>query len=425
MIVEELIEYFTNNCDHRKIPLIIKKNWKLLISEYDKDDIRDSLARYITLNDVPFPLKEIEHARLIRLFDRFSIVSMLKEYKNFSIVKERYDYKYKYSDNPLGVIDRSHAYNDVSDYFQQENRMKCGSNSVSSPWNIWSDEKKLSKMNWIFWRDGVMGNSAVDDKTFRSSFRLGTYTATQFKPTVAKALYEKHKAKNVLDTSCGWGDRLAGFYATANTHLYVGCDPNPETFEVYKKQCLFYEKTLGFSNKPILIEKEDYFECIGGKTVKIWRKPSEDVDWNLYENTFDFYFTSPPYFETEKYAEDSDKVDDQSWNRYDTFDKWKYDFFFNVTKKVWNTIKDDGFMMINIIEPRSTGNKRLNLCDDMVEYFKEFEKSNYLGKIGMRMAARPNASELADVFIEPIWVFRKNNQNYIETFENTIDKFYN
>jgi hypothetical protein len=61
----------------------------------------------------------------------------------------------------------------------------------------------------------------------------------------------------------------------------------------------------------------------------------------------------------------------------------------------------------------------------MVEYFKEFEKSNYLGKIGMRMAARPNASELADVFIEPIWVFRKNNQNYIETFENTIDKFYN
>lgn len=426
MIIEEIIKYFLDHSDHRKIPKINSKDWDFLILNYEKDDIRDSLAKYIRSNSVVFPLKEIQFSRLVNLFSKFISTSMIREYKEFKDVKERYDYKYTYSHNPLGVIDRSHAYNDISDYFQQENRMKCGSNSVDSPWTIWNDEKKLSKMNWIFWRKGVMEDSGVDDKTFRSSFRLGTYTATQFKPTVAKALYEKHNAVNVLDTSCGWGDRLAGFYATANTKLYIGCDPNPDTFEMYKKQCLFYEKVLGSSSdETILTETEDYFECVGIKTVKIWRKPSEDVDWKLYKNLFDFYFTSPPYFETEKYAENSDKVNEQSWNRYDTFEKWKYDFFFEVTKKVWNTIKDNGFMMINIIEPRSVGNKRLNLCDDMVDYFKNFKKSYYLGKIGMRMAARPNADELADVFIEPIWVFRKNNKNYIENSNNTIDKFYN
>jgi glycosyltransferase involved in cell wall biosynthesis len=90
-------------------------------------------------------------------------------------------------------------------------------------------------MNWIFWRPGVMSGD-LDEGSFRDSFRLGTYTATQFKPSVAKALYEKHDAVNVLDTSCGWGDRLAGFYATPSTKLYVGCDPNPDVFEVYKKQ---------------------------------------------------------------------------------------------------------------------------------------------------------------------------------------------
>ena len=40
------------------------------------------------------------------------------------------------------------------------------------------------------------------------SFRLGTYIATQFKPIVAKTIYDMSDAKTVLDTSMGWGDRL-------------------------------------------------------------------------------------------------------------------------------------------------------------------------------------------------------------------------
>ena len=43
------------------------------------------------------------------------------------------------------------------------------------------------------------------------SFRLGTYIATQFKPIVAKTIYDMTDAKTVLDTSMGWGDRLTGF----------------------------------------------------------------------------------------------------------------------------------------------------------------------------------------------------------------------
>lgn len=422
MIKDEIIMYFSEHCDHRKIPNLTKKEWGDFILKYDKDDIRESLARYIHVNQVSFPIKDISFTRLTNLFYKFVRTDMLKEYKFFDDVKERYDYRYKYSDKPLGVIDKSHAFNDISDYFQQENRMKCGSNSSDAPWNIWHDEQKLARMNWVFWRNGVMQDSDINDKTFRTSFRLGTYTATQFKPNVAKALYQKHNAVNVLDTSCGWGDRLAGFYGTSSTKLYVGCDPNPEVFEVYKKQCIFYESVLG--SKPVLNEAEDYFECIGTKTVKIWRKPSEDVNWNLYKNTFDFYFTSPPYFETEKYASDSEKVDEQSWNRYNSFDRWKYDFFFKVTELVWKTLKTDAFMMINIIEPRTKGSKRLNLCDDMVDHFSSFDGSNYIGKIGMRMMARPASDEIADVFIEPIWVFRKNNDEYLNEQKNTIDSFF-
>lgn len=405
MIKEEIVDYFKSNCDSRGIPNIPNAEWKNFISLHDKDDIRDSLAEYIHRYSIPFPFKMVDKDYFEELFRRFCNTSALQQIRSFDVVEERYDYKNKYSDKPLGVIDKSHIYNDVSDYFQQKNRLNCGSNTVSSPIQIWKDKDKLSKMNWTFWREAVMEKSDMCEKTFRTSFRLGTYTATQFRPTVAKAVYEKYSAVNILDTSCGWGDRLAGFYATPSTQLYVGCDPNSDVFETYKEQCLYYEKLLG--NDPLLTESENYFECVGKKTVKIWRKPAEEVEWEKYKDTFDLYFTSPPYFNTEKYAEGTNNEKDQSWSRYDNFQKWRDEFFFKINRQVWQTIKQDGYMMINIIEPRTSASKRLNLCDDMVEHFTSFENCKYVGKIGMRMMARPNAKELKSVFIEPIWVFKK------------------
>jgi len=40
------------------------------------------------------------------------------------------------------------------------------------------------------------------------------------------------------------------------------------------------------------------------------------------------------------------------------------------------------------------------------------------------MQARPNAEELAEVFIEPIWTFRKNNSNYEFNDKVTLDQFF-
>ena len=72
----------------------------------------------------------------------------------------------------------------------------------------------------------------LSEASYMSAFRLGTYIATQFKPVVAKTIYDITKADTVLDTSCGWGDRLAGFFASQATHYY-GCDPNPNTYKQY------------------------------------------------------------------------------------------------------------------------------------------------------------------------------------------------
>lgn len=417
MINPDILKYFDSHKDSRSIPCISNSDWKYFITQYDKKDIKESLTEYIISNNLPFPTKEISYEEMSNLFLRFAKTSMLDQYKYPNSVFERAEYKYKYIDSPLGVIDKSHAYNSVSNYFQQTNRMKCGSNLVNSPWDIWHDRKLLNDMNWHFWRLGTLGMSDVCEDTFRSAFRIGTYTATQFKPNVAKALYEKHNAKKVLDTSCGWGDRLAGFYATSNTELYVGCDPNPEVYETYKDQCLEYENLLG-CDSAVLQDNGDHFICIGNKKVIIYNLPSEDVDWSKYQTTFDFYFTSPPYYETERYAANNSST--QSWVRYPSFNDWKTKFFFKVNRMVWHTLSDDAYMMINIIEPRTAKGIRLNLCDDMVDDILTYSDAHYLGKIGMRMQARPHAIVEADknsIFVEPIWVFRKNNKNYLENTE--------
>jgi hypothetical protein len=420
MIKTELLDYFHQKADHRGLPHIKNAEW-LSFRDYGKDDIRDSFAHYIVSNNVVFPLKEISEKKMSELFVKFANTSMLSEYKNFTTVDEKFDYVYKYEHIPLGVIDKSHAYNAVSNYFQQENRMRCGSLICSSPMDIWKDEQKLAKMNWHWWRS-TLGNSDVSHSTMRSGFRIGTYTATQFKPAVAKALYEKHNARTILDTSCGWGDRLAGFYATPSTQRYVGCDPNPEVYETYKKQCIAYEKLLG--GNPVLEEHDDFFICRGLKTVEIYNRPAEDISWKNFGRVFDFYFTSPPYFNTETYGTTGGKSDLQSWSRYDTFQKWRDNFFFKVNRDVWESLKDDAYMMINIVEPQSKGRSRHNLCDSMVEDILKLPKSNYVGKIGMRMMGRPHTKELKAIFIEPVWVFRKNNANYIQKSTSTLESLF-
>lgn len=418
MANQNIVDYFANHVDEKGIPEISNSDWLKFITQYPRDEIKIALAEYITTNNIPFPLKDITVDEFEDNFLKLSRTSMLNMYKDFSDVYEKNDYKYKYKDSPLGVLDKSHAYNHSSNYFQQINRMKCGSNLVDSPWAIWHDKEKLSKMNWHFWRLGALGKSDVCDSTFRSAFRIGTYTATQFKPNVAKALYEKHRAVHVLDTSVGWGDRLAGFYATHSTKLYVGCDPNPETFEVYKEQCLEYERLLG--HNPVLIESDEYFSCTGSKRVEIYNLPSEDMDWSKYENTFDFYFTSPPYFETEKYAETTHATEKQSWSRYPTYSAWRDDFLFNVNRMVWDTLTDDAYMMINIIPPGGEKTSKLpnvNLCDMMVDDIKSYPNAHYLGKIGMRLQSRPHKIVHAPknaVMIEPIYVFRKGSKPYIK-----------
>ena len=139
------------------------------------------------------------------------------------------------------------------------------------------------------------------------AFRLGTYIATQFKPIVAKTIYDMTRAKTVLDTSMGWGDRLTAFYDFLAQRIILVVILIQIHLIDYRQKIAFYVQI--------------YDKSKGKKTVQIYRCGAEDLPWDRINNV-DCAFTSPPYFSTERYNEGGEQRMNptslqRSMNRYE------------------------------------------------------------------------------------------------------------
>ena len=61
----------------------------------------------------------------------------------------------------------------------------------------------------------------IDKKYLRTMVSLRKYICSQFKPNVAKIIYDKLGSKNVLDFSQGWGDRLQDFMVVKQVSIIL------------------------------------------------------------------------------------------------------------------------------------------------------------------------------------------------------------
>ena len=420
----DIQDFFKKCQSENKIPVIIGTDWDYLNSIFSKEEIKKEFSEYIISNDISFPYRVIDKFDISLKFNELRKISYLDFIMtSLDDVVEKYkDYKYPFSKFGKFVISFGHYYNDISNYYQQKNRYECASYTFRSPNQIWKDKNYLSKMNWTFWR---FDSNGINIDKIRESFRVGTYVATQFKPHVAKTIYDlsisksKSKIKKTLDISMGWGDRLAGFYTSKMDH-YIGFDPNAKVFDVYKLQCIEYELLLS-GEEPIItlfnvqVNDKIYnaFHCVGksGKEIYAYNAPAEEMLTIITENKFECIFTSPPYFSTEKYSEDS--PENQSWFKYQEYDNWWSKFLQPVMTACYESLSDDGIMMINIMDPTVDGT-RYKTCDQLVDHIKSIG-GIFEGQIGMRIKQRPKNIDpaslnkhLLNTFIENIWCFSKN-----------------
>jgi len=422
-MMSQLSKYANEN----KLPIMDRQTFESITNDIGKEKFREELAQYIADVRPKFPLKEISKEVMRQAFkglqkqDVWEYIKPLEQLdKN---VKEKYDdYKYNFKEHGLGIIDAPSIYNDVSNYFHQELRLNCSSYSFKSPLDVWYNgtAKDIWRCLGPMWR-GINGmksvmvdgreelrGGALTDKSYVSAFRLQTYIATQFKPNVAKAIYQMTNAKRVLDTSCGWGDRLAGFFAS-DAEEYYGCDPNPNTYARYTEQISKYNKLL---SKP--------------KKVTIWRCGAEDLPYHKLP-PIDVAFTSPPYFATEEYNKGGEFESDQSWSKFNEYEKWRDDFYLPVAEKSMAVSK---FMFVNIMDPKIKGT-RYRSSDELVNRLKD----KFIGQIGMRIMQRPKSDTLfkdekekADfrnkMFIENVWCFGPKEDLFKQSRKANLDEFF-
>ena len=364
-----MVEYIKDNQIN-----ISKQEWLDLNSRKSKDEIKKMLSDLIEDNNLPLPYAEISLEDAIKDFNK------LKETDCSSLIQEKEFFtRYEYNRHLVPIIiNQSNVGNKSSNYFHQRSRWLCDSINAPSPYRTWATEKfRLTLFNALW----TLKFEEINNNKLRSAIGLRKYIASQFRPSAAKAIYQWTNAKSVLDFSSGWGDRLSGFMACDHTERYVGIDPNARLFEGYQKQI-------------------DMFGT--GKEIQMVNDCAENLEYTPEQ--FDLVFTSPPYFDIERYTQETN----QSWKKYKKLDNWLNSFLFDVLGKAVDSLKKDGKMLINIsdVYAHHTINK---ICNPMCDFIESLGMK-YEGCIGLRLSKRPRSKSAKDgIYGEPVWIFSKGD----------------
>ncbi|MDB4403029.1 site-specific DNA-methyltransferase [bacterium] len=195
---------------------------------------------------------------------------------------------------------------------------------------LWDDDDKLRHLckRTIEWCDKFEdGRISVNRIRQNSKVYLSSSSVSNFRPTAAKYIYNTYGNKGtVYDMSAGWGGRLFGFLASDCKH-YIGVEPSTKSYEGNIK---ILEES---SNRGMLFE--DFHD------VSLHCECAEDF---IPPVPVDLAFTSPPYFDCEKYSNEST----QSYLRHPTKDEWIEGFLSKMMSNVHKVLKTDGYMIINI-----------------------------------------------------------------------------
>jgi hypothetical protein len=149
-------------------------------------------------------------------------------------------------------------------------------------------------------RKAILLNTQMHSTPYKSEIRrtlvLSAQLAsvTKYRAGLSKYLTKRYSAKAVLDPCIGWGGRMIG--VLAGDAEYIGCEPDPNTFQGLQGILADIEKIADISNTTA--------------EARIPTLPDECVDMIL---------TSPPYYTLEMYtAGDQSVKPTMSWETWVT-----------------------------------------------------------------------------------------------------------
>jgi hypothetical protein len=168
-----------------------------------------------------------------------------------------------------------------------------------------------------------------------------------------------------------------------------------------------------------------------------YRSGAEDIPWSDIKG-IDCAFTSPPYFSTELYNKGGDHEEDQSWSKFNEYEKWRDDFYLPVAQNSYDSLSRIGFLFVNIMDPKVKSTRHRS-CDELVDHIGA---GNFIGQIGMKIQQRAQGKKffenneeqgtleeyLAKTYIENVWCFKSKVMSPIDVFADarftSLDDFF-
>jgi tRNA1(Val) A37 N6-methylase TrmN6 len=203
--------------------------------------------------------------------------------------------------------------------------------------------------------------------------------AANFRPTVSRTVIHhlSNPGETLLDFSAGFGGRLLGAL-TLKRH-YVGLDPA-------KQQAVGLHKMLRA------------LDGLVSGTAEIYCERAEAVMPTLREGSIDLVFSSPPYFDVEKYSQETT----QSYIRYPTYDVWRHRFLQGVVQESYRILRAGGRLAINVANHR-----RYRLATDVLEFAEPLFGAPQIFRMAMNASPQRRANGERTYRWEPILVFRR------------------
>lgn len=169
----------------------------------------------------------------------------------------------------------------------------------------------------------------------------GYQYVNEFPPYLARDIY-KHYTKEgdkILNPCAGWGGRLIGLASCLYKDVtYIETDTNKQTVQGLQKLKQFLH-----------LDENNY---------KTYNQPFEELE--LQENYFDFTFTSPPYFDTERYGGEK-----TSYEGKEDYEQWKTEFLEVMLDKIMYSLKPKATCLLNV------GKNRYPIDEDVIHYIEK------------------------------------------------------
>ena len=243
----------------------------------------------------------------------------------------KYDFRTLFAGS--AIMQSMHGLGLAWSYFPHSFNIK--SNDKMTPYEAFMNDEIFMKVI----RKRLQMGTYVSDSGIRKMLKIytGVQGVSNFRPTAAACIYNRFaRGGAVWDMSGGWGGRLLGAIAgaiTGGVNTYIATEPCHET-------------RLGLQAMAHdFAEKRIWYDIVeSGSEV-----------FRPQKNSLDLCFTSPPYFDLEKYSNEPT----QSYVKFNTKEAWIDGFLRPTFNNCHYGLKKDGYMLINIADVK--GKHNINL----------------------------------------------------------------